>query len=116
MVYAEMRKLVLTFLLVLMPLQFAQAALCPYTCDMEASTQQSDGPESAVANEETDKSTQTAPHRCAFCDLSHAKFIPNEMLSLTAANTAAACFQPDTFIYRSPIPTGLDRPNWSHFA
>lgn len=114
-----MKKLFLTFLLILMPLQFAQAALCPYCCadDMPLSTQQQDGEsgETLVADDQPTHATFGQAHRCGFCNLAHAKYISSE-IALLSPSPAASPYLDDTFVYRSYIPRGLDRPNWTHFA
>lgn len=114
-----MKKLFLTFLLVLMPLQFAQAALCPYCCadDMPVSTQLPDGDSDValVADDQPLPATFGASHRCGFCNLAHAKFIGSE-ITLAAPAAAATPYLDDTLVYQSYIPRGLDRPNWTHRA
>jgi hypothetical protein len=115
-----MRRLILTFLLVLLPLQFAQAAMCAYYCgdDLPLSTQQQDNSPSDMALVADDQPTHPlygSSHRCGFCNLAQAKFIQEATPVLTAASTPQP-YLPDPIAYQSYIPHGLDRPNWTPFA
>lgn len=114
-----MKKLFLTFLLVLMPLQFVQAATCPYCCDddMPMSTQQQEAESEAaiVVDDRPTHATFGPSHRCGFCNLAHAQYISSEITLLTP-QPAASPYLDETLAYQSYIPRGLDRPNWTHFA
>jgi hypothetical protein len=115
-----MRKLVLTFLLVLLPLQFAQAAMCPYCCDDEApfSTQQendSKAEESLATDEQGNHQNPGPSHQCGLCQLAQSKFISWDIPMLTPFKTLPP-YLAETLDYQSYIPRSLDRPNWTHFA
>ena len=126
-----MKKLILTFLLVLLPLQFAQAALCSYYCgELPVSSQQSTGPQSmdsqlpdqlipnqpdSIVATDHQQDNQAATHRCAFCSMSHAKFINHAPPVLAIPNTTAP-FQPEAVTYQSHISHTPERPNWMPFA
>jgi hypothetical protein len=115
-----MRKLVLTFLLVLLPLQFAQAAMCPYCCDDEAplSTQQdndSQAEESLAADEQGNHQNVGLSHQCGLCQLAQSKFISWDIPMLIPPKTAPP-YLAEALDYQSYIPHGLDRPNWTHAA
>lgn len=114
-----MKRLLLTFLLVLLPLQFAQAAMCPYCCENQApfSTQQDDGDEPAAvtADDAAGNAISGASHRCGFCNLSGTKFVAAASATIKPFKTLVSFQQPPTR-YQSYIPLGLDRPNWMLFA
>lgn len=114
-----MRKLILTFLLVLLPLQFAQAAMCPYCCGegLPMSSQQdgNDGPDTLGTDDQSGQLSLDLSHRCGFCNLAQAKFI-EQPLPTVVATTSPPPYFADTPAYQSYIPHGLDRPNWTPFA
>ena len=114
-----MKRLILTFLLVLLPLQFAQAAVCSYCCidEMTSSTQHDDGAQPDVELEADDQEASVThdTHPCGFCNMSQAKFINSEAV-LSTASTAVQRYLSEPAAYQSYIPRGLDRPNWSNFA
>lgn len=114
-----MKKLVLTFLLVLMPLQFAQAAMCPYCCSegLPLSTQPDadGGPDVLGADDQPGQVNLNLSHRCGFCNLAQAKFI-EQPLPVLATTASPPPYLADIPVYQSYIPHGLDRPNWTFFA
>lgn len=114
-----MRKLILTFLLVLLPLQFAQAAMCPYCCgeDLPMSTQQNDDgePDMLGVDDQPGELSLNLSHRCGFCNLAQAKFIEQPLPAIAATASPPPYFA-ETPAYQSYIPHGLDRPNWAYFV
>lgn len=112
-----MKKLLLTFLLVMLPLQFAQAAMCPYCCNDEIpfSTQQEDSDTPAISADDGGNSASATSHRCGFCNLSSAKFVTGQSTTV-AITDVPVTFQHQAIKYQSFIPRGPERPNWMLFA
>ena len=114
-----MKKLFLTFLLVLLPLQFAQAAMCAYCCDEEApSSLQSSGEQATPADDveqHDDKGTNGPHHSCGTCHLSCAKFFVSQP-GFSQPSTISVSFHQEIIDYKSYIPRSLERPKWTHFA
>lgn len=114
-----MKKLLLTFLLVLMPLQFAQAAMCAYCCDEEtpSSMQGSSEHETEASAEQHDDNPDTGEphHSCDVCHLSCAKYFVSQPGFFQPFKITVS-FHQETIDYQSYIPRGLDRPNWTPFA
>ena len=114
----KMQKFILTLLLVMLPLQFAQAALCSYTCEgMPVAPQkvQDQAPASLTTSHGQIDLGTLLPHHCGFCNLANAKFFMGKLPQVTPPKVMAL-FVPETLIYQSPISPGLERPNWTPFA
>ena len=114
-----MRKLFLTFLLVLLPLQFAQAAVCAYCCDEETpASMQGDNSQQTSADKEQHDDAQdsgASQHSCGVCHLSCAKYFVSQP-ALFQPFKLTVSFHQETIDYQSSIPRGLDRPNWTFAA
>ena len=113
-----MRKLFLTFLLVLLPLQFAQAAMCAYCCDEKTSSSTQAYPQDMAPDAEQHADAQdndASHHSCGVCHLACAKYVISEPGFFQPFKTSVS-FHQETIAYQSYIPRGLDRPNWTFAA
>jgi len=117
-ILAGMKKFFLMFLLVLLPLQYAQAAVCAYCCEDEVpmSSQGTHDQQQIVAVDDAPiDSAGEDHHACGSCHLSCCQYLSSQSVVILPFKVSDA-FHHLTTGYQSYIPHGLDRPNWTHLA
>lgn len=113
-----MKKLFLILLLTLLPLQFAQAAMCAYCCESETSAQPqaNDGPQqevsASVADIQTGNVNSDMQHNCGACHFACAKVFLSQsaIMPLLEPSSPSAT---ELVAYQSLITRDIDRPKWS---
>jgi hypothetical protein len=113
-----MKKLFLILLLTLLPLQFAQAAMCAYCCESETSTQpqSTDGHQQGLSASVTDiqagDDASDMHHDCGICHFACAKVFvsPPTIMSLLEPPSPSTT---ELVAYQSLAPRGIDRPKWN---
>lgn len=113
-----MKKLLLILLLTLLPLQFAQAAMCAYCCESETSTQpqSNDGHQqklsASVTNTQVGDGTGDMHHDCGTCHFACAKVFLSQPIIMALLEPPSPSTT-ELVAYQSLVPRGIDRPKWN---
>ncbi|HYG32311.1 MAG TPA: hypothetical protein VD810_04915 [Methylophilaceae bacterium] len=113
-----MKKFILMFLLVLLPLQYTQAAVCTYCCNDEApmsSQNPHDQQLDAAVDDPSADGDGDDHHACGTCHLSCSQYLSLQSVVIVSFKASGSFLHLATG-YQSYIPHGLDRPNWTQLA
>lgn len=109
-----MKRFLLILLMLLVPLQFAQAAVCSYCCEDEHAVlqQQADSPVISAADTQSGNADTVVQHACASCHMACAKLLLGMPSVPVAVAVIAVQHAAPIPLYHSPMVLGPERPDW----